>query len=106
MAKETILAVRDLHVEFQTNDGMVNAVKGIDLDVRRGETVAIVGESGSGKSQTTMAIMGLLASNGRARGSATYRGQELVGLPERQLNRIRGKKITMIFQEPDRKSVV
>ncbi|MCO6389814.1 dipeptide ABC transporter ATP-binding protein [Aliihoeflea aestuarii] len=100
MAEETILAVRDLHVEFQTNDGMVNAVKGIDLDVRRGETVAIVGESGSGKSQTTMAIMGLLASNGRARGSATYRGQELVGLPERQLNRIRGKKITMIFQEP------
>ncbi|MHB2267122.1 ABC transporter ATP-binding protein [Aliihoeflea sp. PC F10.4] len=100
MADETILAVRDLHVEFQTNDGTVHAVKGIDLDVKRGETVAIVGESGSGKSQTTMAIMGLLASNGRARGSATYRGQELVGLSDRQLNRIRGKKITMIFQEP------
>ncbi len=100
MAEETILTVRDLHVEFQTNDGVVNAVKGIDLDVKRGETVAIVGESGSGKSQTTMAIMGLLASNGHARGSATYRGQELVGLPERQLNKIRGKKITMIFQEP------
>ena len=100
MADEAILQVRGLRVEFETNDGVVNAVKGIDLDVRPGETVAIVGESGSGKSQTTMAMMGLLASNGRAHGSARYRGQELIGLPERKLNRIRGEKITMIFQEP------
>jgi oligopeptide transport system ATP-binding protein len=100
MAGETILSVRGLHVEFRTNDGVVHAVRGIDLDVRKGETVAIVGESGSGKSQATMAMMGLLASNGRARGSATYRGEELIGLSERKLNRIRGEKITMIFQEP------
>lgn len=100
MEQETILSVRDLAVTFQTNDGPVNAVRGIDLDVRAGEMVAIVGESGSGKSQTTMAMMGLLASNGRATGMADYRGQNLVGMRERDLNRIRGKKITMIFQEP------
>ena len=97
---ENILEVRGLSVEFRTNDGMVQAVKSIDLDVRPGETVAIVGESGSGKSQSMMAMMGLLAANGRARGSARYRGQELIGLSEHKLNKVRGAKITMIFQEP------
>ncbi|MBD0415955.1 ABC transporter ATP-binding protein [Oryzicola mucosus] len=96
----SILAVRKLDVKFHTDDGQVHAVKGIDLDVRAGETVAIVGESGSGKSQTMMAIMGLLASNGRVSGTARYRDTELIGMPERRLNTIRGAKITMIFQEP------
>jgi oligopeptide transport system ATP-binding protein len=98
--KEVVLAVQGLKVDFETNDGRVEAVKGIDLEVRRGETIALVGESGSGKSQTAMAIMGLLASNGRALGSARYRGQELLGLSEKELNKVRGAKITMIFQEP------
>jgi ABC-type microcin C transport system duplicated ATPase subunit YejF len=95
-----VLSIRGLHVRFRTGSGLVHAVKGIDLDVARGETVAIVGESGSGKSQTAMAVMGLLAANGWAEGSARYRGEELVGMPPRRLDRYRGSKLTMIFQEP------
>src|SRR6478752_2472512 len=93
-----ILSVRGLKVDFTTPDGTVEAVKGIDLDVRTGETLAVVGESGSGKSQTMMGIMGLLAKNGTVTGSARYRGKELVGLPKSELNKVRGAKITMIFQ--------
>ncbi|PLU82344.1 hypothetical protein BMJ22_13100, partial [Sinorhizobium medicae] len=85
--QDAILAVRGLKVDFSTPDGTVEAVKGIDLDVRSGETLAVVGESGSGKSQTMMGIMGLLANNGTVTGSALYRGQELVGLPPKALNR-------------------
>ncbi|MBF9233519.1 ABC transporter ATP-binding protein [Microvirga alba] len=97
---EPVLAVRNLHVRFRTGDGILHAVKGIDIDVNAGETVAIVGESGSGKSQTMMSVMGLLASNGWAEGSVKYRGDELVGLSPDKLNRYRGSKLTMIFQEP------
>ncbi len=100
MSAEPVLTIRDLQVRFRLPGGEVEAVKGLDLDVMHGETVAIVGESGSGKSQTVMAAMGLLASNGRASGSVRYRGEELLGLSQRKLNRIRGDKITMIFQEP------
>ncbi|WP_210484767.1 ABC transporter ATP-binding protein [Microvirga antarctica] len=97
---EPVLTVRNLNVRFRTGDGILHAVKGIDLDVEAGETVAIVGESGSGKSQTMMSVMGLLASNGWAEGSVKYRGEELVGLSPDKLNRYRGSKLTMIFQEP------
>ena len=97
---EPVLSVRNLHVRFRTGDGILHAVKGIDLDINPGETVAIVGESGSGKSQTMMSVMGLLASNGWAEGSVKYRGEELVGLSPGRLNNYRGSKLTMIFQEP------
>jgi len=97
---DPILTLRDLKVTFDTLDGQVQAVKGLNLSVHAGETVAIVGESGSGKSQAMLAAMGLLAGNGHASGVADYRGTNLIGLPKRQLNRIRGRKITMIFQEP------
>ncbi|MBD2746301.1 ABC transporter ATP-binding protein [Microvirga sp. BT688] len=97
---EPVLSVRNLNVRFRTGDGILHAVKGIDLDINAGETVAIVGESGSGKSQTMMSVMGLLASNGWAEGSVKYRGEELVGLSPGRLNHYRGSKLTMIFQEP------
>ncbi len=100
MSDELVFQVKDLNVRFDTADGVVEAVCGLDLEVHRGETVAVVGESGSGKSQAMMAAMGLLAANGRAEGRAAYRGENLIGLPKPALDRIRGRHITMIFQEP------
>ena len=100
MSAAPILTIRDLDVRFRLPDGEVHAVKTLAMDVMPRETVAIVGESGSGKSQAVMAAMGLLAANGRATGSVRYRGEELIGLRQEALNRIRGAKITMIFQEP------
>ncbi len=102
MTTENILSVRDLRVTFDTHDGPVQAVRGINLDVKAGETIAIVGESGSGKSQTTMAMMGLLAPGAaRRRGQALYRGQDLIGLSEKELNKHTRREITMIFQGAD-----
>ncbi len=97
---EEVLALQGLQVRFDTPDGEVHAVRGVELKVRAGETAAIVGESGSGKSQLMMATMGLLAQNGRTEGSVRFRGQELLGLSARALNRFRGEKMSMIFQEP------
>ena len=95
-----LLSVRGLTVEFRTGSGDLKAVRGIDFDVAAGETVAIVGESGSGKSQSMLALMGLLAGNGRSSGSAKYNGVELIGAKAATLDRYRGSKLTMIFQEP------
>ena len=97
---ETILTVRDLRVRFTTLGGVVDAVKGVNVEVKAGETVALVGESGSGKSQTMMAAMRLLASNGEATGHVDYRGRNLLTLSRSEMNKVRGARISMIFQEP------
>ena len=95
-----LLDVKDLSVSFATNDGTVNAVNGVNLTLQRGETLGIVGESGSGKSQLAFAIMGLLARNGRATGSVTFDGQEILNAPPAVINPIRANHIAMVFQDP------
>lgn len=99
-ATAPIFKVSDLNVRFDTPDGEVHAVRGIDLQIAPGECLAVVGESGSGKSQTFLAAMGLLASNGQAEGSIQYAGQEILNLAPKELNAVRGKSMTMIFQDP------
>jgi oligopeptide/dipeptide ABC transporter ATP-binding protein len=97
--EEVVLSVRDLHVEFVTDDGIVKAVDGFNLDLMAHETLGIVGESGSGKSVTSMAILGLLPKYAKISGSVTFRGQELIGLSEAELQHFRGNKIAMVFQD-------
>ncbi|TXI92916.1 MAG: ATP-binding cassette domain-containing protein [Neisseriales bacterium] len=95
-----ILEVRDLNVEFKVMDGIVKAVNGLSFKAYDQEIIGVVGESGSGKSQTMLAVMGLLANNAKVSGSVKFMGQELIGMPARELNKIRGDKIGMIFQDP------
>ena len=95
-----LMEVKQLGVKFKTPDGLVSAVNGISFTLDRGETLGIVGESGSGKSQSVLAMMGLLATNGQATGQVLYLGQDLISMPKADLNRIRGNRVAMIFQEP------
>ncbi len=95
-----LLTVTDLNVRFPTEDGLVHAVRGVDYTLGSGEVLGIVGESGSGKSVTSLAIMGLLPESARVTGSVQYRGHELLDQRDQAMSRIRGKGISMIFQDP------
>src|SRR5919202_4637571 len=97
---ERLLEVRDLAVSFATDQGVVQAVDGVSLELATGEVLAVVGESGCGKSVTAMTLLGLTRSpNARFAGTARYRGVELVGASEEELRRIRGAEIAMVFQD-------
>lgn len=110
MKKEKVLEVRDLSISFTTSAGKVNTIRGVNLDLYKGETLAIVGESGSGKSVTMKAVMGILSSNGEINSGnikfSYYRDKEKVDVDILKLSkkemrqRINGKRIAMIFQDP------
>lgn len=98
---DKILDVKDLRISFKTNSGLVRAVRGINFDLHRGETLAIVGESGSGKSVTSRAILGISAGNAVVEsGEIIFDGQDLLKIQEDDFHKIRGEKISMIFQDP------
>lgn len=98
---ETKLQVRNLRISFRTTNGKVQAVRGIDFDLAKGETLAIVGESGSGKSVTSKAILGIQANNAVTEsGEIIYDGKDLLKISEEEFHKIRGDKIAMIFQDP------
>jgi oligopeptide transport system ATP-binding protein len=98
--EDLALQIKDLNVGFKTDDGIFSAVRDISFDLKKGHTLGIVGESGSGKSQTVLSLMGLLAGNAVASGEALFHNQNLINMPVKNLNKIRGDKISMIFQDP------
>jgi oligopeptide transport system ATP-binding protein len=100
VAAAPILGVRDLTIRFKLQQGWVTAVDRVGFELKRGEVVGIVGESGSGKSQILLAIMGLLAANGRASGSVRFQGREILNRSTRELDAMRGSEMAMIFQDP------
>ena len=97
----SLLEVRDLRVQFETEDGVVKAVDGVSFDVEKGKTLGIVGESGSGKSVANLTILGLTrAPNTRVSGRIMFEGRDLAELPAEDLRKVRGDEIAMIFQDP------
>ncbi len=95
-----ILEVDDLSIDYLTRNGTVKAVDEISFSIKQGETIGLVGESGCGKSTTGLAILGLLPPNGRVSGKIIYKGKDLAKISHEELRKIRGKEISMIFQDP------
>ncbi|SFD94118.1 ABC transporter ATP-binding protein [Paracidovorax konjaci] len=99
-ATAPLLDIRQLGIRFQTAQGPVDAVQDLDLTLRRGETLALVGESGCGKSTTALALLRLLAPGAQVRGQILFEGRDILSLPPRELQALRGADISMVFQEP------
>ena len=98
---ETILSIENLRIHFETFAGEVQAIRGVNLKLQKGETLALVGESGSGKSVTAKSIMKLLSNNAVVKeGSITFKGENILEKSERDMQSIRGKEIAMVFQDP------
>ncbi|SEC82903.1 ABC transporter ATP-binding protein [Paenibacillus sp. GP183] len=97
---ESILKVKNLKTRFKTDNGLVSVVDGVDFHIRSGETLGIVGESGCGKSVTSLSLMRLLPPNGSNEGSIRFQGKELLTISEKEMQKIRGNHMSMIFQEP------
>ncbi|MCA1691835.1 MAG: ABC transporter ATP-binding protein, partial [Actinobacteria bacterium] len=100
MSPAPVLEISRLEVSFRTETGLVHAVRGVDLSVDEGGVLGVVGESGCGKSVSMLAALGLLPRNATVTGSVKFRGRELLGLPARELRKIRGARMAMIFQDP------
>ena len=98
---ETILSIENLRIHFETFAGEVQAIRGVNLNLQKGETLALVGESGSGKSVTAKSVMKLLSNNAVVKeGSITFKGENILEKSERDMQSIRGKEIAMVFQDP------
>jgi peptide/nickel transport system ATP-binding protein len=97
---DPLLRVQDLRVTFPAEAGQVHAVRGIDYELERGEVLGLVGESGSGKSASALALAGLLPAYAKVEGSVELEGEQLVGLGDAALSRIRGRRIAVVFQDP------
>lgn len=100
MTRETILEIKNLHVTFKTYAGDIQAIRGVNIELKKGETLAIVGESGSGKSVTTKTLMGLSAGNAQVTGQINFKGRDLNQLKKGEWSSIRGNDIAMVFQDP------
>jgi oligopeptide/dipeptide ABC transporter ATP-binding protein len=99
--EDILLDIQNLKTHFFTEDGVVKAVDGVNIHVKKGECLGVVGESGCGKSQTMMSVMRLISPPGRVvQGKVMFDGKNLLDLPERDMTKIRGNRVSMIFQQP------